>query len=130
MNGDFSDLLFLDLHFHGSGLGGGGGLSSTLQHHDIIDSNVDEIRRGQALDLAHTTSIPLPTSLQNSPAAGSTGISPQSITMTQSGTIRGPSSSSSHHHHRGQSAISPKDLLSQVGSENKRKRASWDGGLG
>lgn len=31
-------------------------------------------------------------------------------------------------HQRGQSAVSPKDLLLKKGRDNKRKRASWDGG--
>ncbi len=46
--GDFSDLPFLDMHYHGHPRGSG------LQPHDIIDTCVNMPRKGEALDLAYS----------------------------------------------------------------------------
>ncbi|KAF5329338.1 hypothetical protein D9619_009272 [Psilocybe cf. subviscida] len=54
---------------------------------------------------------------------GSVRQSPGKAAATGSGAI-----SRSMSHHRGQSAVNPQDLI--LRSDNKRKRASWDGGNG
>lgn len=102
------DVPFLDLHYYGHG--GTGAAESA------VDSAV--VRQGQALDLAK----PFPPSRSPAPHAAP----PQAFTLQSAST-----SSASRppvHHHRGQSAVSPQDLLLNHGNDNKRKRASWDGG--
>ena len=65
---------------------------------------------------------------------GSAGVNTQDLTRT--GTVRQSHFNSPHSgfgrsmsHHRGQSAVCPQDLELR-NDNNKRKRASWDGGLG
>ncbi|TFK50587.1 hypothetical protein OE88DRAFT_1681591 [Heliocybe sulcata] len=95
------DVPFLDLHYYG---------------HGAPDSTVDSavLRQGQALDLAQP--FPQPSR------------SPAPVTMHSQPFASQSSSSSRPLHHRGQSAVSPQDLMLRHSNENKRKRASWDGG--
>lgn len=117
--GDNYDLPFLDLHYYTSTNNGGvpdaaDGNPDTSQH------SVDHARQGQALDLAQSFAGPssklgLPPSLaQHIPF----------LSQSAGGT---PPVRMSSMHHRGQSAVSPQDLLLRKGSDNKRKRSSWDG---
>ena len=111
--GDAFALPFLDLHYFqnnsSGGAGGGGGVSSlagttgTAVH--------PEVRQGLALDLACVSSA-VPTKV----ASGTSDCSPPMPRERM--------------HHRGMSAVSPQDLVLNKGScgDNKRKRASWDGG--
>ena len=114
---------YLDLHYYTT-LSPGIALptaypKSHLQGHaqalDLAQS-VAQVAQAQA----HSPSKPLcisPSSLMQFSGSGA------SVAST------GPSASaSSTRHQRGLSAISPQDLLVRKGSENKRKRASWDGG--
>ncbi|KAL0952901.1 hypothetical protein HGRIS_007119 [Hohenbuehelia grisea] len=86
-------------------------------------------RQGQALDLAQSVattsaslkSLGLPASLR------------KHIPMTTPKMPGAPPSGLVHRsqslHQRGQSVVSPQDLLLRKGSDNKRKRSSWDGGV-
>ncbi|TDL26941.1 hypothetical protein BD410DRAFT_800034 [Rickenella mellea] len=120
------DLQFLDLHYPGS--------AAFPQHHEIIDSPATESRHGQALDLAH----PAPHVHAHAHSAYSHVFSPgfphapPSTAFAAPPRARTPTLTRPHSlHQRGQSAVSPKDLLGRKGSnDNKRKRVSWDGGHG
>lgn len=118
--GDMYDLPFLDLHYHTST--GNNPLNDSDLNAELSQSSADQARQGQALDLAETYTSPskvlgLPPSLtQHIP------MMPHSAGCTPA-VGRFPSM-----HHRGQSAVSPQDLLLRKGSDNKRKRSSWDGG--
>ena len=110
--GDAFALPFLDLHYfqnNSSGGGNGGGVSSFV---GTTGTAVHpEARQGLALDLACVSSA-VPTKI-----AG--GTRDCSALMPRE-----------RMHHRGMSAVSPQDLVLNKGScgDNKRKRASWDGG--
>lgn len=112
---DLSDLLFLDLHAPGG----------DMTHHDIIDTTVDETRGGQALDLAQTQTQGMASAALKGLSTGLlSGLAPNTSALPLFETIG--RAAGSVHHHRGQSAVSPKDLLLSA-SDNKHKRASWDG---
>ncbi|THH15864.1 hypothetical protein EW146_g4682 [Bondarzewia mesenterica] len=125
--GDLNDLPFLDLHYYGSPAGTDGA------------SQAEEMRQGLALDLAAPQMQPC---ASGSSAAGggkqqafgmATGISPFAPHVHRSpiavGAGVGTVTAKTHMHQRGQSAVSPQDLVLRTGSgDNKRKRASWDGG--
>ena len=105
--GDASDafaLPFLDLHYFQNNSGGGvtslAGATATAVH--------AEARQGLALDLACVSSA-----VQTKVVGGAGNGMPRE-----------------RMHHRGMSAVSPQDLVLNKGScgDNKRKRASWDGG--
>jgi hypothetical protein len=135
---DFYDLPFLDLHYYNTCASNGG---MSPQHHDIIDSSAtNELRTGLALDLAQTQTHGNGQLVEGvSGCAGlgsaSASVSP-AVGVNASGMQAPPGfgayvSSPSRPvgcHQRNQSAVSPKELLLQRGSDNKRKRASWDGG--
>ncbi|KZT00243.1 uncharacterized protein LAESUDRAFT_732459 [Laetiporus sulphureus 93-53] len=119
--GDMYDLPFLDLHYYTNNV-----VSTT----DAMDAgpstafsrtSADIARQGQALDLAETfataSRLGLPPSLtQHIPM------------MSQSANSTPPAMGRMMPmHHRGQSSVSPQDLLLRKGNENKRKRSSWDG---
>jgi len=110
---DLYDLPFLDLHYYY-------GNNSAAPSYDTGELKLDSehSRQGQALDLAQSAS-----SLKTpGPPPSATSNFPQ---MSQ--TI-GDANRTHLTHQRRQSAISPQDLLLRKGSDNKRKRASWDGG--
>ncbi len=115
--GDAFALPFLDLHYFqnnssgGAGSGSGGGLTSLA---GTTGTTVHtEARQGLALDLACVSSA-VPTKVVGSTSDGHSGAPMPRERM----------------HHRGMSAVSPQDLVLNKGScgDNKRKRASWDGG--
>jgi len=103
---DLYDLPFLDLHYYGN--------SPSGPNLDTTEFKLDSehSRQGQALDLAQSAS-----SLKAPGPASST--SQMSQTFGDAGRT----------HQRRQSAVSPQDLLLRKGNDNKRKRASWDGGV-
>ncbi|KAI0370955.1 hypothetical protein BV20DRAFT_994328 [Pilatotrama ljubarskyi] len=126
------DLPFLDLHYYTT-LNGANPAASGSQGAEGVDASAaEQVRQGQALDLAQsfamtsrtlsglppslTQYIPMFQAWRNPQAGGGT-------LSTAQGLQRMPSS-----HHRGQSVVSPQDLLLTKGSDNKRKRSSWDGG--
>ncbi|GBE87059.1 hypothetical protein SCP_1003060 [Sparassis crispa] len=107
------DLPFLDLHYYKSGAAESG----------YGEESAEQARQGLALDLAETFVSPpktfgVPPSLtQHIPAMShSVGGTPPMHARVLAG------------HHRGQSVVSPQDLLLHKGNDNKRKRSSWDGG--
>jgi hypothetical protein len=116
--GDATDaftLPFLDLHYfqnHSGGGGGGvhgGGVASLAGSTGTAVHT--EARQGLALDLACVSSA-----VQTKVVGGSgDGGAPMPRERM---------------HHRGMSAVSPQDLVLNKGGcgDNKRKRASWDGG--
>ncbi|OSX56666.1 hypothetical protein POSPLADRAFT_1071881 [Postia placenta MAD-698-R-SB12] len=120
---DMYDLPFLDLHYYTS--------TNNPPATMPVDPNsvfakpdADILRQGQALDLAETY-----------PNASRTFGLPPSLTqhipmMSQSASSTPPATTRMlPSHHRGQSAVSPQDLLLRKSSDNKRKRSSWDGGV-
>ncbi|KAI0060075.1 hypothetical protein BV25DRAFT_1828164 [Artomyces pyxidatus] len=114
--GDLSDLSFLDLHQYGA-------LAS-----DAPMPAAAGTRMGRALDLAQPQGH----------APKSYGVSPQSAFKVSAGLrmelesavpgAEGNRAVRERMHHRGMSAVSPQDLLLRKTGDNKRKRASWDGG--
>jgi hypothetical protein len=129
------NLSFLDLHYYS----GGGGAQGTMTDSDMLNRHGGwggSGRQGQALDLAAPSStltstmslraLGMPASLRQhipqlaASAGGSTG---SGVGGKATGTgVR----NSGGFHQRGQSAVCPKDLVLKS-SDNKRKRASWDG---
>jgi Myb-like DNA-binding domain len=148
------DLAFLDLHNYNSHAGHGVGIG----HNGTISMAEFAIeRRGRALDLAsHCPSVSTANAM-NAPSSSSTVVMSKAFSIPPSLTQRFPSytqsqaygltsaptdtdeirvhsttahsstTSSTSSHHRGLSAVSPQDLILNHG-DNKRKRASWDGG--
>jgi hypothetical protein len=109
---DLYDLPFLDLHYYGNNSNGPGYDNGELK----LDS--EHSRQGQALDLAQSAS-----SLKTpGPPSSVTSNFPH---MSQN---FGDAGRTHPTHQRRQSAVSPQDLLLRKGNDNKRKRASWDGG--
>lgn len=123
---DLYDLPFLDLHYYGNSANSMNSSMGT-SHEDLNLSKSDSqsYRQGQALDLAQSAAsslkaLGLPPSLgQHIP-----------VLSQRIGTTSSAATPTRPHHARGQSAVvSPQDLLAPKGSDNKRKRASWDGGV-
>ena len=118
---DLYGLRFLDLNYSNAA-GGMGQFDSPVSK---LES--ESFRQGQILDLAQ----PHPTVKSFGALGASSG---QNQIMSQvpqafdTGQPPMPGRSLSLHH-RGQSAVSPQDLLFRKGNDNKRKRASWDGGI-
>ncbi|KAI6118384.1 hypothetical protein F5141DRAFT_1194705 [Pisolithus sp. B1] len=104
---DNHDLSFLDLHYYYS--------------HGLPTPR----GKGQALDLARSN-----TSLRSAPAISSSYSSAVSheLQAAQALVVNTSLSSARMSHHRGTSFVSPQDLQLRKASDNKRKRASWDGG--
>lgn len=134
-SGDIS-LSFLDLHYYSSMAASGAGLMDD-DDGSMAEGSVQNLRQGQALDLARSVvssssagtsfkSLGIPASLrQHIPQAlgaeASGGVGGRVRAKVGMGGARSHSS-----HQRGQSAVCPQDLV--LRSDNKRKRASWDGG--
>ncbi|KAI0350969.1 hypothetical protein OH77DRAFT_987863 [Trametes cingulata] len=124
-----NDLPFLDLHYYTTLNGANLAASSSQGAEGVDPSLAEQMRQGQALDLAQsfaatsktlsglppslTQYIPMFQAWRNAPGAGS----------PSQGISRMPPT-----HHRGQSVVSPQDLMLTKGTDNKRKRSSWDGG--
>ncbi|KAI0334190.1 hypothetical protein GY45DRAFT_1334399 [Cubamyces sp. BRFM 1775] len=128
-------LSFLDLHSYTS-FGAAHPAAGTLDAAESMDtSTAEQLRQGQALDLAQSFAMQskalseLPPSLaQHIPMLQAwqsvlSGSASTSAAAAAHGMSRMPPS-----HHRGQSVVSPQDLLLTKGNDNKRKRSSWDGG--
>ncbi|KAI1790844.1 hypothetical protein LXA43DRAFT_890168 [Ganoderma leucocontextum] len=118
------DLPFLDLHYYN---GAQSGAASPGQAMELGNADVNQ---AQALDLAQSFALQSRTLSQLPPTLA------QHIPMfanwqnALNEAAQGTHSSrmmSSHAHQRGQSVVSPQDLL-LTKSDNKRKRSSWDGG--
>ncbi|EKM52488.1 uncharacterized protein PHACADRAFT_260934 [Phanerochaete carnosa HHB-10118-sp] len=117
-----NDLPFLDLHYFSS--------NDFLSMSDAFSAGSLQLG-AQALDLARALAPP------PSQGAGAAGhkqmcIAPSLVQpMLPNGGVGGGGFKTVHAHHRGQSAtavVSPQDLFVRRGNDNKRKRASWDGG--
>ena len=90
-------------------------------------------RQGQALDLAQSA-VSKPRQHQqqhvSDPPLSSSSKDSAPVLPTSQGVVCAPPKQQgrSMSHHRGQSAVCPQDLM--LRNDNKRKRASWDGGHG
>ncbi|KZP27868.1 hypothetical protein FIBSPDRAFT_817841 [Athelia psychrophila] len=122
------DLPFLDLHYYGN--------NSAGPFYDGAESKYDSdhTRQGQALDLAQSASS-LSRAYMSTAAASPPPPPPPpppmmmhpptSFQMNQD--MFNEHARPHSNHQRRQSAVSPEDLQARKGSDNKRKRASWDG---
>ncbi|KAF9238468.1 hypothetical protein BU15DRAFT_88326 [Melanogaster broomeanus] len=116
---DLQNLPFLDLHYYSSNHSGD-------DHHE---GATDTSRQGQALDLARSNM-----SLRSAPATAPYSTVSQALQTAQALLVeagQGPCAGQRHHHtthHRGMSFVAPQDLQLRKVNDNKRKRASWDGG--
>ncbi|CDO68084.1 hypothetical protein BN946_scf184788.g15 [Trametes cinnabarina] len=119
------DLPFLDLHYYATNQG------TTSPGVESMDTSAaEQIRQGQALDLAQSFALHSKTLSELPPSLA------QHIPMFQTwqNALNGTATSAQSmprvapNHHRGQSVVSPQDLLLTKVSDNKRKRSSWDGG--
>ncbi|KAL4070162.1 hypothetical protein V8B97DRAFT_1900569 [Scleroderma yunnanense] len=117
---DVHGLPFLDLHYYS------GSHAHDGNHHESGSGSADTSRQGYALDLARTN-----TSLRSAPAtspaysAVSQALQAAHVLFADTGLVtRYPPGL----HHRGASFVSPQDLQLRKANDNKRKRASWDGG--
>lgn len=113
---EINDLPFLDLHYFSS--------NDFLSMSDAFSAGSLQLG-AQALDLAQTLA-PAPS---HAPASHHKQmcVAPALVQPMLAGETFKPV----HSHHRGQSAtavVSPQDLFVRRGNDNKRKRASWDGG--
>lgn len=120
---DFHNLPFLDLHYYSGGHSADG-------HHDAGSGATDASRQGQALDLARSNM-----SLRSAPATAPYSSVTQALQTAQALLVdtaqEGSASTGTgarQSHQRGMSFVSPQDLQLRRVSDNKRKRASWDGG--
>ncbi|TBU52575.1 hypothetical protein BD310DRAFT_831898 [Dichomitus squalens] len=120
-NGNNYDLPFLDLHYYNTAQGG-----------QEMDHGNGDAHQAQALDLAQSFAaqsktlslsqqLP-PTLVQHIPMFANWQ---NALSEAASGSRM--VSAHAHQHQRGQSVVSPQDLLLTKG-DNKRKRSSWDGG--
>ena len=120
---DLYNLPFLDLHYYSGTNAGGVGMGPFDSTSSKLESQhqSQHQRQDQVLDLAQpfmsvkSHGGPIPVG-QRIPQLSHTPCTP--VTPIRSNSL----------HHRVQSAVSPQDLLFRRGNDNKRKRASWDGG--
>ncbi|KAG1796948.1 uncharacterized protein HD556DRAFT_260886 [Suillus plorans] len=111
---DFHGVPYLDLHYFSS---------HATDGHDVNPMTIDTSRQGQALDLARSHP-----SQKSAPPVPYSTVS-QELQQAQA-LLTGTTVRQSHTmHHRGTSFVSPQDLHFRKASDNKRKRASWDGGV-
>ncbi|KAF9221773.1 hypothetical protein BS17DRAFT_710461 [Gyrodon lividus] len=119
---DLQNLPFLDLHYYS-------GSHSGDSHHDSSHGATDTSRQGQALDLARSGA-----SLRSAPPTApystvSHALETAQVLLKETGQGAGVGVRQQHAtHHRGMSFVSPQDLQLRKVNDNKRKRASWDGG--
>ena len=116
---DFHNLPFLDLHYYS-------GSHSADGHHDTGSGATDTTsRQGQALDLARSNM-----SLRSAPPTAPYSSVNQALQTAQALLVETAQESTTTRqpHQRGMSFVSPQDLQLRKASDNKRKRASWDGG--
>lgn len=108
---------YLDLHYFNSHATDGHG-------HDVNHMTIDTSRQGQALDLARSH----PSQRSAPPVPFSTlsqALQVQTAQVLLASTTTRPLHAT---HQRGMSFVSPQDLQLRKANDNKRKRASWDGG--
>lgn len=113
---DIYHLPFLDLHYYTSG-------------NDDAAGAPPRPSGAQALDLAHTVAQSNPHA--NMGSSKQLCITPSLMQLVPDANLGGDAHARMpSNHHRGQSvaAVSPQDLDLRKCNENKRKRASWDGG--
>ena len=142
------NLPFLDLHYysstpgHGTAHIGGGGGAPGIGLFDFGSSKSESQphhRQDQVLDLAQPVVLSSRSHVHASASAnglrsfggGGDLVAKAMAQRSRISATRPPpvTVNRSHSlHQRGQSAISPQDLLFRKASDNKRKRASWDGG--
>ena len=120
---DFHNLPFLDLHYYS-------GSHSADGHHDAGSGATDTSRQGQALDLARSSM-----SLRSAPPTAPYSSVTQALQTAQAllaetaqEVAPGAGTGVRQPHQRGMSFVSPQDLQLRKANDNKRKRASWDGG--
>ncbi|KAG6335415.1 hypothetical protein ID866_3676 [Astraeus odoratus] len=117
---DIHGLPFLDLHYYS-------GNNHTLDGgHESNTASANSSRQGQALDLARSN-----TSLRSAPAISPYSTVSHALHVAQPlhAADIGISTRQAHGlHHRGTSSVAPQDLQLRRANDNKRKRASWDGG--
>lgn len=120
---EFHNLPFLDLHYYS-------GSHSVDGHHDASSGTTDASRQGQALDLARSNM-----SLRSAPPTTAYSSVTQALQTAQALLLEtaqevgaSPCTVARPPHQRGMSFVSPQDLQLRKVNDNKRKRASWDGG--
>lgn len=120
---DFHNLPFLDLHYYS-------GSHSADGHLDASSGATDTSRQGQALDLARSNM-----SLRSAPPTAPYSSVTQALQTAQALLVETPhevgvstGTGVRQSHQRGMSFVSPQDLQLRKVNDNKRKRASWDGG--
>jgi hypothetical protein len=122
---DLSDVPFLDLHYYMGAL-------------DAKPDGEDDYRskKGQAaLDLAQSNAST--TMMAIKAAAASAAMPPPPLPLSNNKTAAATTTTTTLHahshshslHFRGQNSILSDSASSRQGSEHKRKRASWDGGI-
>lgn len=110
---------FLDLHYYYPP-----GIDAQLASHA---SAAPPASGAHALDLAHTFAQTLSQPSMSGPKP--LCIPPSLMQLVPDPNLSNGHSRGSSHHQRGQSVVvSPQDLELRKGNDNKRKRASWDGG--
>ena len=131
---DLYDLPFLDLHYYGGSMGNNSlnGNSNTLgSFSGLTAAGMDNAgdRQGQALDLAQSA-VSKPRQHVSDPPPPPPPLSSKdsAVPVQTTGQCAPKQQGRSMSHHRGQSAVCPQDLM--LRNDNKRKRASWDGGHG
>ncbi|KIJ18342.1 hypothetical protein PAXINDRAFT_110836 [Paxillus involutus ATCC 200175] len=118
---DLQNLPFLDLHYYSGSHSGDG--------HDSNLGTTDASRQGQALDLARSTTSPRSAPPTAPYSTVSLALQTAQALLAEVGQGVGTSGRQQHTtHHRGMSFVSPQDLQLRKVNDNKRKRASWDGG--
>ena len=117
-SGNNYDLPFLDLHYYNTAQG-------------LQDTEHGDATQAQALDLAQSKTLSLsqqlpPTLVQHIPMFANWQ---NALSEAAAAGSRVAAAAAAGHaqHQRGQSVVSPQDLLLTKG-DNKRKRSSWDGG--
>ncbi|OJA17060.1 WSC protein [Rhizopogon vesiculosus] len=114
---------YLDLHYFSSHAtdGHGHGHGHDVNHNHMT---IDTSRQGQALDLARSHP-----SQKSAPPVPFSTLSQALQIQTAQALLASTSSRQPHAtHQRGMSFVSPQDLQLRKVNDNKRKRASWDGG--
>ena len=130
---DLYDLPFLDLHYYGGSMGNNSinGNNTLGSFSGLTAAGMDiagDSRQGQALDLAQSA-VSKPRQQVSDPPPPPPPLSKESAVPVPTTSQCAPKQQGrSMSHHRGQSAVCPQDLM--LRNDNKRKRASWDGGHG
>ena len=129
---DLYDLPFLDLHYYGGSMGNnainGNNTLGSFSGLTAAGMDIAGDRQGQALDLAQSA-VSKPRQHVSDPPPPPPPMSKDSAVPVQTTSQCAPKQQGrSMSHHRGQSAVCPQDLM--LRNDNKRKRASWDGGHG